>query len=135
MMGDLPGPRTGHAERVSGRCFVTGQALSFLRSYAAPCQYEGVKAELAHRVERREGDVVIVTGNHEDHGRVTLCRENADGMFPTNKKVARTCTGYSIGVSLSLCGSCNSLLALRSNPAVHAVAETCERQEGTAEHR
>ena len=38
-------------------------------------EYEATIAELLNRHERRDGDVVIITGSHEDHGRVTLRRE------------------------------------------------------------
>lgn len=38
-------------------------------------EYEVTIAELIDRKERREGDVVTITGNHEDHGRTELRRE------------------------------------------------------------
>ena len=38
-------------------------------------EYEVTIAELIGRQERREGDVVIITGSHEDHGRTELRRE------------------------------------------------------------
>ena len=38
-------------------------------------EYEAIRAELVPRDERKEGDVVITSGSHEDLGEVTLRRE------------------------------------------------------------
>lgn len=38
-------------------------------------EYEATRAELIDRHERQDGGAVIITGIHEDHGRVTLRRE------------------------------------------------------------
>ena len=38
-------------------------------------EYEVTIAELANRAERRDGDAVVITGQHEDQGRMTLRRE------------------------------------------------------------
>ena len=42
-------------------------------------EYESTISGMSRRNERRDGDVVIITGQHEDFGRVTLRRE--DGVF------------------------------------------------------
>ena len=42
-------------------------------------EFENIYDALSDRSERREGEVLIITGKHEDHGRVTLRRE--EGVF------------------------------------------------------
>ena len=43
-------------------------------------KYEATISELADRQERRDGDVVLITGNHEDQGHTTTLRHE-DGVF------------------------------------------------------
>lgn len=44
-----------------------------------PDEHEEIRQGLINRQERHEGDTSVITGNHEDHGRVTLRRQ--DGVF------------------------------------------------------
>ena len=46
-------------------------------------EYEVTITELADRRERRDGDVVLITGTHEDHGRTTL-KTSGDGLVSSS---------------------------------------------------
>ena len=42
-------------------------------------EFDRIADELSGSDMQRAGDIIVITGNHEDHGRVTLRREA--GMF------------------------------------------------------